>query len=109
MKKMNRLIATLLILGSILTVVRLGSVVIDAHRASEVVDFVVAEGNYSSLQSEQYTVKAGDSVTSIARDFVLRYALHEPDYELAIRIQKDNNLDDYHLDIGQVITVRYWD
>lgn len=108
MKKIKRLVSIILF-GVNLTIVRLTSNDSDAHKASETTDAVVAEGNFSSLQTDSYTVKAGDSVTTIARDFIKKYALREPDYELVMRIQRDNNLDEYHLDIGQVITVRYWD
>lgn len=78
----------------------------EAVKASSVT--VEAEGNFSSQHSESYTVQAGDSVTSIARHFVEKYELNECEHEIAARIQADNQLDDYHLDIGQTITVRYW-
>ena len=93
---------------SILTVVRVGGAFMEAVKASNVSVEAEVEENYASQYSESYTVKAGDSVTSIARGFIEKYNLKESEANMVARIQSDNNLDNYHLGIGQTISVRYW-
>lgn len=70
---------------------------------------VVSAAASGILCEEEYTVKEGDTLDSIAREFIEKntYSIREFK-EFREGIKESNNMTDNNIYVGQVLIIHYW-